>query len=170
MWRQYWIARAAEVRRGLAPLRAQAVDRRGDDQDHQRYLEVEIDDGDAGEREEREPVLVQVEAEVVVEKVRDDAEVAERGDEGEGERYAREVGGNARERRQRMSDEPRSAGANGRVGHEDAEQAADRRGDETDLDARPEGVDVLRRVDDLRDVLGREVALLVLEGARQNDG
>ena len=119
--------------------------------------------------EQREPIGVEVDAEVLVEELGDDPERAERGDEGEGERDAGEVGGDARERRQCGADGAGSPGPDGGVRHQEAEQAAEHRGDQADLDAGLKGVDVLRRMDDLRDVLRREGALLVLEGADQDD-
>ena len=51
-----------------------------------------------------------------------------------------------------------SPGPDGGVRHQEAEQATEHRRDQADLDARLKGVDVLRRMDDLRDVLRREGA------------
>ena len=63
--RQYCDGARAEDRRRLAPLALQPVERRRQDQDHQRDLEVEIGDRQAPEAQEVEAERAEVDAEVL---------------------------------------------------------------------------------------------------------
>ena len=86
----------AEARCRLAPFSPEPVDRRCDHQDHQRDLEVEVDDLDPRLRVQREPVVPRVPVELVRHELREHAEDAERRDERGRERDAGEVRGDAR--------------------------------------------------------------------------
>ena len=89
--RQYWKPARAEDLGGLAPFALQPVERRRDDQDHQRDLEEQIGQGQTPEAQEVEAHRVDVDAEPVPQQHRDQTEPAERGEKGEGQRHAGEV-------------------------------------------------------------------------------
>ena len=134
------LARAgAHVLGRLTPLRPEAVDGRRDDQDHERELEVQIDDLESDLAVDREVGGIQVDAEAL-EPERQDPELPEREDEGQGQRHAGEVRGHAGERHERIAQDLRQTAEDDGVGEQEAEDAAHDRGDEADLDARREGV------------------------------
>ena len=157
-WRQNCHELAPRFDRRLSPLAPEAVDRGRDDEDHQRDLEVEVDDLDPRLREEGEAVVVRVEAELVGEELRHDPDRAEGGDERERERDAREVRRDARERRERRAHEPRRAVADRGVRDQKAEQAAEEGRDEAHLDAVLVGAAV-RLLEERPDVVERPAAL-----------
>ena len=94
--RQYCQALAPSISAASRPFAPQSVDRRRDDQHHQRDLEIEIGDGEAPEGQDVEAVGVEIDADVS-EQHRHEAEPPERRHEGEGERHAGEIGGDAAE-------------------------------------------------------------------------
>ncbi len=161
-WGEDW--GGVRARRRLPPFPLDTVDRRRDDENHQRDLEVEVDELDAGLREQREAVVVRIPTQRLRHELCDDPDRAERRDEREGERDAGEVGGNAGERRERAAHPTRCPVADRRVRDQQSEAASEKRRDEADLDA------VLVRgqvglLDQLRDVVHREATVLPLEGA-----
>ena len=109
--------RRTHVLRGLAPLLLQAVDGGRDDQDHQRDLEVQVDELQADLVGELESGVVDVEAEGLLEERGDHAELAEREHECQGQWHAREVRGDAGECGDRRPKEPRQPAQDDRVGH-----------------------------------------------------
>ena len=136
-WRQYWNADAPGVLGRLPPLPPEAVEGRGDDQDHQRKLEVHVDDLEA--RLRREQARRQLDPDVPQEDG-EEPKVAEREDEGERERDAGEVRGDAGERQQGRPQEPWQPADDHRCGQQESEDPTADRGDEADLDAVGEGV------------------------------
>ena len=143
MWRQNCHCFAPRFEAASRHSRLQAVDRRRDDEDHQRQLEVDVRELDSalGEQLEVRPADARVVARVS-EPGRHDAERAEGRDERERERDAAEVRRDTRERRQHGADPPRRAVTDRRIGNEQADDAAERGGDEADPEAAPVRVDV----------------------------
>src|SRR5207247_10910255 len=83
--------RGPEAGRRLTPFALQPEQRRDDQEDEQRQLEIDVGDRQPGYRIEGEPGI-EIEADRLQQQ-RDDAGRAERDDEGEGERRAAEVRG-----------------------------------------------------------------------------
>ncbi len=113
-----------QVLRSLTPLLLQAVDGGRDDEDHERQLEVEVDQLQPGLGEEAEALLVDVDAERLADPQRHEAQLAEREDERQGERHAREVRGDTREGDDGRPQPARQAGEDDRVGDEEPEDGA----------------------------------------------
>ena len=100
------LARAgAHVLGRFAPLGPQPVDGRRDDEDHERELEVEVDELESDLAVDREAGRIRIDAQAL-QPERDDAELAEGEDEGQGERHAGEVRGHPAERHERVTDAP----------------------------------------------------------------
>ena len=133
-----------EVLGGLAPLFAQPFERWGDDEDHERKLEVDVDERQAEQAVDRKTVRVDVEAQIG-EQHGDDTGRAECGDKGEGQWDAGEVRGHAGERGEQRLDPARTAAVHGGVSDEQAEQRADHGAHDAHLDAGDEGLAVLPR-------------------------
>ncbi|MPM10105.1 hypothetical protein SDC9_56429 [bioreactor metagenome] len=159
--------RGAEAGGGLAPLALEPVKRRGDDQDHQRDLEEQIGDGQAPEAEDVEAVDPQVDAQMRLQRQRHQAKRPERGEEGEGERHAGEIRGDAREGQQRRADRPRQPAEHHRRRHQEADKTAKRCRGDRDLDRDP-----VARQDRIGeqpgDVFEGEAAVGALEGAEHD--
>ena len=159
----------AEVRRRFAPLLAQPVDGGSDHEDHERDLEVQVGELDARLAEDREAVEIRVPVELVRQELCDDPDRAERRDERERERDAAEVRGDPGECGERRADPVRRSVADRRVRDQEAEEAAQKRRNEADLDALLVGVPQICGLHDLRDVVGRVALRRPLEGA-DHDG
>ena len=154
--------RGAEAARGLLPLRTQAVERGEDHQEHQRDLEVEVDQHQAGHVPQDEAVLREVVA-GAVQPLGDQTLRAQRGQEDEGQRQAAEVGQHAGGGGDRAVREAVAPRAGDRDRERQAEDRAQDRAEHGQLDADGEGVPVrvLHRRGDVRQ---RRVAGVVLEG------
>ncbi len=117
-------ARRAEHLGRLAPFALQPVERRRQDQHHQRDLEIEIGEGEPGEAQHVEAGRIEVEAEIGVEERGHEAGAPERREEGEGERQAREIRGDAAKGHQRRAQPARQAAEHDGRGEKEAEDRA----------------------------------------------
>ncbi len=120
-------AGGAQVFGRLAPLAAQPFQRRGNDEHHQRELEIEIGHAQPPKTVEVETMIIQIEPEDVLEQDCHQPQAAQRGDEGEGQRHAGEVGRHAAEGRHAIGHPARQAHQRRRIGQEETEQPANDR-------------------------------------------
>ncbi|MNY22483.1 hypothetical protein D3C86_1560980 [compost metagenome] len=123
--------------RRFAPFALQAIKCRRDDEDHQRYLEEQIGDGEAPERQDVEAQKPEINADLRLQKNGKQADRTERGDEGKGERHAGKLRSDAGKGEKRAADALRQATQHHGCGHGKADQAAERCRGKADLDRNP---------------------------------
>ena len=156
-------ARRPQRRGRFTPLALQPVNGWRDNQDHQRNLEVEIGKRQSGEAQQVEAGLVDIEAEHGLEDHHQQAQPAERGDEGEGQRQAGKIGGDARKGHHRRADRAGKAASDDRQRDGEADRGAEKGRSRRHPDRNPEGADDLISAQ-IDNVLQCEVALAVDEG------
>jgi hypothetical protein len=130
MGRQYATSRqaaAAQAFAGFAPFGTQAVNGRGDNQHHQRNLEIQISQRQANEAENGKAGAVQVEVGIVAQQYRHQTHAAQGGQKGKRQRNTGKVGGYAGEGHQRGANPGGQATLNGRQRQQQADQAAAQR-------------------------------------------
>ena len=154
----------AQDHRGLAPFLAQAFQRRGDDQHHQRDLEIEVGQHQADEAEQVEAGGVDVHPEPVARQHGDKTDAAQRRDEGEGERHAGKVRRDTRERQHTAAQPAGQVPQRDRRGDQKARETADHGGQQAEPDRHPEGVQN-RRAEQVAEVGERDIALRIDKGA-----
>src|SRR2546427_13155133 len=119
---------SAAPRGSIAPLRRDAVERGEEDEAHQRDLEIEVHQLDAGDLEQPEILLVKVKTMALGEEV-DKPRRPDAGDERERERHASELGKDARCRDCEAPEDAALASRDDRVGQEGSEGGAQEGGD-----------------------------------------
>jgi hypothetical protein len=105
---------------------------------YQRDLEIQIGDGEAPEGQDVEAVGVEIDADAF-EQHGGEAQPAERRQEGEGQRHAREIGGDAAEGHQRRPQPRRKAALERNERKPEPDQRAENAGGGADLKAQPIG-------------------------------
>jgi hypothetical protein len=148
----------AEDRGRLAPFPLQTVERRHEDQHHQRDLEVEVGDRQAPETQDGEAKRAQIEPEQVHQQRRHQTRRTERRQESEGERDAGKIRGDAAEGGEDRPQETRHPPHHHSPGEEEAGYRAKQRRGETDLDADLVGAQDGRLVQPA-DIVEREAAV-----------
>ena len=117
---------------------------------------------------ERRCPVQDVEAELVLQELGGDPDIPDRRDEGERERDAAEVGGDAGERGEQRPDPAWNAFPDHRVGEQKPEESSPKRRLETQPDADLERVSKALCMDDRGDVREGEATGVVLERAHQH--
>ena len=153
---------AAEALAGLAPLRPQPVERGQEDDDHQRDLEVGVDQSEARQLVDPASPGESVDAQPVMQEQREEAVEAERGEEGEREHDAAELGERTRTREHDPAQQAVRAADRDRPRQQAAEDRARYGGDRGQHGRGDEGLQIgaLQRLLEIAQASGR------LRGAR----